>query len=160
MKRVYKKREPFQISCVDCKTEFNTSSYRTLRCVKCAKGSEYRNNMLNPEWRMKKLIAMAKNRSKDKSLPFNLTLDHIMLLWMDNQGSCAITKTPFDLSSYGDFGQVNPRAPSIDRVNPKNGYTIGNVRLVTYHINVALSEFGLDALLQLAKDLINVQETP
>lgn len=34
------------------------------------------------------------------------------------------------------------KAPSIDRIIPHIGYIKGNVRLITYHMNISLSDFG------------------
>lgn len=52
-------------------------------------------------------------------------------------------------------GQVNPNAPSVDRIVPSLGYVQGNVRLITYHVNVALAEFGLGSLIKLSEDVID-----
>jgi len=109
--------------------------------------------MLDYKWRLNKLLAAAKNRASTKDLPYNLTLDYLVDLWDKQEGVCPISKRKLDLAPYGEKGQVNPNAPSIDKIIPKLGYVEGNVRLVTYHINVALSEYGLEALIQLAKDV-------
>ena len=153
MKRDYKSRDSFKLICPDCNLDFLTNSYRTIRCKACAKNSAYRTHMLDYKWRLKKLIAMAKNRAQEKNLPFNLTHEYLIGLWDGMDGICPISKRELDLNPYGEKGQVNPNAPSIDRINPKLGYVQGNVRIVIYHINVALSEFGLDALIKLAQDL-------
>jgi hypothetical protein len=91
-----------------------------------------------------KLCAAAKNRAKVKNLPFNITSKYIWQLWEESGGRCALTKQKFDLTKWGGKGQVNPQAPSIDRIDPKLGYVKGNVRLITYHMNVALTDFGVD----------------
>lgn len=111
--------------------------------------------MLNYEWRLNKLLGAAKFRAREKCVDFNLTSEHLKYLWESGEGKCAITGRHFDLKSFGNKGQVNPNAPSVDRIIPKLGYTIGNVRLVTYHCNVALSDFGLDMLRQLCLDILN-----
>lgn len=87
---------------------------------------------------------MAKNRAKSKNVPFDITPEYLVKLWEDNEGCCALTGQQFDLSSWGLKGQVNPQAPSVDRIKPKLGYVKGNVRLITYHMNIALSDFGIE----------------
>jgi hypothetical protein len=47
-----------------------------------------------------------------------------------------VTGARFDLGPRGRFHQ-NPLAPSIDRINPRGGYTVDNVRLVLWWINQA-----------------------
>lgn len=154
MKRNYKQRNFFTIQCRECNTPVSTNSYRTLMCNPCSKYNDYKSNMLSYKWRLKKIWAGAKFRAKSKNLEFDITIDHLIDLWEASGSTCAVSNRKFDLTSYGDKGQVNPNAPSLDRIIPSKGYTIGNVRLVTYHTNVALSEYGLDALKNLASDII------
>jgi len=97
---------------------------------------------------MKKLLAMAKNRAKTKGLPFDLTIEHMMELW---DGSCAISGVELDLEPAG--GRVARRAPSIDRIIPEYGYVQGNIRIVTYQVNVAMSEFGEQGLRKLVEEV-------
>lgn len=153
MTREYKVRSKFDLVCPDCSTTFSTNSYRAIRCKPCAKSADYRKHMLDYKWRINKLIAMAKNRAKEKNLPFDLTKEYMIGLWDGTAGICPISDREFDLNSWGNKGQVNPNAPSIDRINPKLGYVQGNVRFVIYHINVAISEYGLDMFKALIKDV-------
>ena len=133
------------LRCKLCNIVF--SSYRSdtlFCCSKHAHKGNYIENMLNPEWRLKKLISMAKNRAKKKNLSFDLDIDFLLFLWYKNKGSCSLTGIPFILEPMEKLGQVNPRAPSIDRIAPELGYTKENIRLITYHMNVALSEYGIE----------------
>jgi len=100
---------------------------------------------------MTRLAYMAKNRAKSKNLPYNITGPYLIKLWESSNGICALTGQPFDLSSWGAHGQVNPQAPSVDRIIPNLGYVKGNVRLVTYHMNIALSDFGIEEFEKLIK---------
>ena len=100
-------------------------------------------------------MSMAKNRAKDKNLPFDLDVDYLMGLWDGSHGTCEISGRKMDLEPSGKFAQVNPDAPSIDRKIPEKGYVKGNVRFVTYHVNVSLSEFGDEKLLSLCADILN-----
>lgn len=106
--------------------------------------NHYEANMLKPEWRLAKLLSMARNRAAGKGLHFDLDIEYLKALWEESQGCCVLTGIPFDLNPTNKKGQVNPKAPSIDRIVPSLGYTKNNIRLITYHMNVALSEFGID----------------
>ena len=135
--------------CSDCLDVFTTFSNKAFRCRKCARGAEFRNNMLKPKWRIRKLIAAAKFRANKQGVNFDIDLDYMMELYT---GKCQVTGRVFDFNSYNKPGQVNPNAPSIDRIIPALGYTKGNVRLITYHLNVAISEYGLEMFKQLANE--------
>lgn len=87
---------------------------------------------------------MAKNRAASKKLPYDIDKEYLWQLWEINEGCCALTGQLFDLTNWGEKGQVNPQAPSVDRINPKLGYVKGNIRLITYHMNISLSDFGVE----------------
>lgn len=85
---------------------------------------------------------MAKNRALKKNIDFDIDANYLIFLWEENKGCCALTGQKFDLEPWGSKGQVNPNSPSVDRIIPALGYTRGNIRLITYHMNIALSDFG------------------
>jgi hypothetical protein len=100
------------------------------------------------------LCAMAKNRSKSKQLPFDLTTEYLHSLWIEQDGRCCITNEVFDLSRPTKQGSCRWNAPSLDRIKPELGYTQGNVRLVCYQINTAMNEYGLEQLIYLSRRVI------
>ena len=127
--------------CKTCTKEYLPESNHSKYCSSlCGQHNYYNKNMLNPEWRLNKLVSMAKNRANTKELNFDIDTDHMVSLW--NDGVCSITGIPFVLERPAK-GKVHPYTPSIDRIVPALGYVKGNVRLVVYQMNVALSEFGL-----------------
>lgn len=88
----------------------------------------------------------AKHRSKKKGLPFNLTLDWIVEKL--RRGVCERTGTPFVFESH------NPRAPSLDQINPSKGYTMDNTQVVTWQYNFCKGQGTDEELLQFACDLV------
>ena len=60
---------------------------------------------------------------------------------------CSLTRKTFDLTQ-------KRLTISIDRIDPARGYVSGNVRLISYHANVARNAFGDAALYELARDLL------
>lgn len=131
-------------TCKHCKEHFNTK-YKQDFCNACKeKHSRWDINKLDYKKRLNKLCAMAKNRAKAKDLPFDLTKEYLISLWEETEGCCCLTGQPFDLAAWGQKGQVSPQAPSIDRIKPKLGYVKNNVRLITYHLNISLSDFGIE----------------
>ena len=83
----------------------------------------------------------------------NLTKDKIIQLWEKQKGQCAITKMKMELIT-------EPRAhnrPSIDRIDNSKGYTINNIRLVWYFVNIARSTFSDEEFIKCCKAVVNGQ---
>lgn len=136
--------------CSICASLYKSRSGRSKYCKDCVKHAEYYHKMLNVDWRLRKLVAAAKFRAKAKNVSFSLASEDILDLWEKQNGCCALTGFVFDLTAWGNKGQVNPKAPSIDRIVPSEGYVLENVRLVTYHMNCALTEFGEETFKEMA----------
>ena len=112
--------------------------------------------MLNYKWRLTKLLAMAKNRAKEKQIPFNLDIEFLINLWEETNGTCPISGRNFDLNQDVLY-TVNINAPSIDRIVPALGYVKGNVRIVIYMVNVAMSEYGSEHFMKLIDDIVAIR---
>lgn len=96
------------------------------------------------------VLSSAKSRAKDKNLEFDLDLDFLKRLAESNNNRCVLTDLEFCLEPPKKGFRVNPKAPSIDRIDSKKGYTKDNVRLVLTCVNIALSNFGQDFLTEWA----------
>lgn len=147
------KRNHF-ITCKECLSSFEGWGNTRYCSSDCLRLNQYRANMEKPEYRINKLLAGAKNRSKSKGHSFDLDLNYLKGLWDGSSGCCVLTGRKFHLGIPDPY-QVHPDAPSIDRIEPSKGYTKGNVRFITYQTNVALSEYGIDKLKSLAADLLS-----
>ena len=132
----------------------NTQKY----CDDCREKGEWFLSRFNLRRRLGSLAYAAKNRAKKKNLPCNINTDYIIELWEEQGMQCPISGRMFDLDSYGNKSQVNPDAPSIDRIVPEKGYVKGNVRLVTYLTNVCLNEYGHEFLIQLCQDILETDK--
>jgi hypothetical protein len=112
----------------------------------------YNESVTNERYKLGRLVQASKQRAKKQDLPHNLTLDYIVNLYEQQSKLCALTKREFYFGkSNGNKASAN--SPSIDKIDPTLGYVEGNVRLVVHHVNMAMSEFGLDALLKLVQDI-------
>lgn len=63
------------------------------------------------------LLTRAKHRAKKKQLDFNLTLSDIVI-----PEKCPFFEVKFDDSRF---------SPSLDRIDPKLGYVVGNVQVIS-----------------------------
>ncbi|TXH56494.1 MAG: hypothetical protein E6Q97_06320 [Desulfurellales bacterium] len=109
---------------------------------------------LNHKSRLRFLCSKARTRAKAANLRFDITPEHLFSLWDASDGRCPLTGRTFDLTAWGESGHTNPNAPSVDRIKPVLGYTIGNVRLIVSHMNLALGRYGDEAFRQLAQDFL------
>lgn len=77
--------------------------------------------------------------------------------WLEDRisaGVCELTGLPFNLSP-AEGSNSNIFAPSLDRKDSNNpDYSPENCRVVLHGVNVALNEFGLDAMLPIFKKLV------
>jgi hypothetical protein len=110
-------------------------------------------NALDYKKRCHLMFINAKNRAISKSRGIEITTGDVISLWDSQGGRCALTGVEFQLERLPKG--VHRNCPSLDRIDSSKGYLKDNIRLVTYHVNTALSNFGEEALLELAQNLIN-----
>lgn len=101
-----------------------------------------REYLLTPRGRVVTLLNSAKTRAIKKGVEFDLDVESMLSLLEGQNNCCLLTGIEFDFSSSGGSRKFNPKAPSLDRIDPKKGYTPGNVRLVLTCVNLAFNEWG------------------
>jgi len=94
------------------------------------KGREYRRD--NPE---KYLLAQAKRRAREKSLPFSITVEDIVI-----PHNCPVLGV--SLSIGGD----RETSPTLDRIRPSLGYVPGNVIVISYRANRIKNDASLEEI--------------
>ncbi len=122
--------------------------YHDARCKKCKskRANEIKRGYSNECGLLKILQSRylaAKDRASKKSLPFNITKEYLKNLWDSQDGKCAICGIPMT------FELCNGRTPtnvSIDQINHKKGYIIGNIQLVCMAVNQMKSDLEMDDL--------------
>jgi hypothetical protein len=83
----------------------------------------------------------AKKRAKKNKIDFCLSYQKLLMDFPN--ASCSLTGIPFNQTKTF---KRNPFAPSIDRIDSNNGYTLENVRVVACCVNNAMNEWGEDVL--------------
>lgn len=92
----------------------------------------------NPRAFLRDRLNQVKGRAKLKNIPFSLTVE-----WLDTQPwVCAVTGVPFVVTNKGK----GPLTPSFDRIDPTQGYTPANTRLVACWYNQAKSNWPDDEI--------------
>lgn len=121
--------------------------------AKNARGKElYHAKKGTVKFKVQQLFNGAKARSKKYNLPFDLDCKYIQYLWDSSDGRCSVSGIPFELAGSNTY--QNRNAASLDKIDPELGYTKGNVRLVTWHVNAAILNFGLDNFLTLCETVM------
>jgi hypothetical protein len=105
----------------------------------------------DPMHYIRQRVAMARHRAKKIGVPCDLTWEYVRDNWT---GKCALTGLPFVFVEEGRDQHISPYSPSLDRIEPKKGYTIGNVRWVLNAINMFRSNNSDDVMLSIAKALL------
>lgn len=126
------------------------------RCKECrTKQTNERKKKYSGDYALSKMLQMrylsARDRAKRKSLPFNITKEYLKELWDKQGGKCAICGIPMT------FEQCNGRTPtnvSIDQINHKEGYVIGNIQLVCMAVNQMKSDLEMGDLYVFCKAIL------
>ncbi len=97
------------------------------------------------------LLMRARERAKARKIQFDL--DRNWLSKKIDTGVCEFTGVKF---RYGkQISRANPFGPSIDKIDPKKGYTKKNSRVILFAVNMARSDWGDEVLLEVARAISN-----
>lgn len=131
---------------------------RKMRWIRSAKAREYAKNH-RAEFRAEYLVAEVRRRCVRGGIRFDL-LDHIdEIRERIKIARCELTGYPLDLLPTKTRWERKPNAPSIDRIKPKLGYVISNIRIVCLAVNCAMSNWGEERFLPIAKAWIAARKT-
>lgn len=83
------------------------------------------------EWQRVMVLKAKSNNRAYTDRPFDLTIEIINELWKAQGGRCYWFGIPMRI----DGGARDPRMPSLDKIDPKLGYTKGNVVLACWGAN-------------------------
>lgn len=131
------------------------------RCHKCkTKQNKIARANYSDEKRLEKILQErwlgARDRAKYKNRKFDITKEDLMELWNKQEGKCAISKLPMTYTM--DNGR-NPYNISVDQINPSKGYTKDNIQLVCMCVNQLKSDFDMETVINICKNILNNYET-
>lgn len=113
------------------------------------------------EYRVKKrafyLIGEARRRCKRKNIPFDLDQHVAEIQERIDRRVCEVTGIPLEVSS-APGRRFN--TPSLDRINPKGGYVLTNVRIVAFAVNAMMGDWGEETALYIAKQWVSNDHKP
>lgn len=110
-------------------------------------------NRLTPDRRAQIILTFTQTRAKRRGLECDLTREFIAERL--TRGRCEATGFPLVLEDAArGLKKIHPHAPSIDRIDPRKGYTQDNCRVVAYIYNVAKADYTDSDVLELARALV------
>lgn len=136
----YKYRDNLDKRCKNCKIKQNKLA---------------RSNYSNEQKLYKTLqsrVLNAQSRARSKNIPCSITKEFIKQLWEKQNGLCAISKIPmtYELDSGRVYSNV-----SIDQIHQGKGYTEDNVQLVCSAVNQLKSDWNMDTVMYICKQIVN-----
>lgn len=94
----------------------------------------------------KKRVAKWKQEGDSRGSSFDLDVDYLETLWVNQKGLCAVSGIA--MSIHGK-NRRDPNTMSLDRIDSSKGYTKNNVRLVTWLVNKSIGEYGTEAFIKM-----------
>ena len=96
--------------------------------------------------RVRRACYSARKRAENGDLPYDLTVEWALEQVEAQGGRCAYTGWELEVEAEGkcSFGTGKPRALSIDRVDPTQGYTQDNCRIVCWQVNLIKRDLSLE----------------
>ena len=143
--------------CTVCKSSYRPTNSIQKRCVPCQPAftkqqeaiAKAKQRKIRPECR---LVEAAKAVAKVKGLPFNITSDYVKSIWKD---TCPILGIPL----FRDSNVRTDNSPSLDRIIPVKGYTIGNVHIISWRANRIKNDATHEELAKIAKYLSKLERS-
>ena len=100
-----------------------------------------------PENWARNLLTQAKSRAKRKGIPFEISLDDVVI-----PSHCPVLGMKLLSSREATSSTaVKDNAPSLDKVDNAKGYVKGNVRVISYRANKLKGDATLDEVEAIAK---------
>ena len=83
-----------------------------------------------------------------RGIDWELAVDDVADLMETQDNKCALTG--WDIT-FPETGHSQEAPASIDRINSNKGYVLGNVQLVTRHVNMMKQSYGNDYFIEVCK---------
>jgi len=96
----------------------------------------------------------AKNRAKDRGVPFDLTEEYLESIWT---GVCPVFQVRLAFPSHGG-NKRTANKPSLDRLVPDKGYVPGNVIWISLRANQMKNDGNSEELFRVAEWLQQTEE--
>jgi len=91
------------------------------------------------------MMVKVRGNAKRRGIEVSITVEDIDRMMRDQDMRCCLTGIKFKTDRHEGCGRVRPRLPSVDRIDARGPYAMGNVRIVCAAMNAALGDWGEDS---------------
>lgn len=135
---------------------FNTACARCFNAVNRKRIAAYRRS---PHVFIRSKLTTYLHRARTVNTPFDLDANYLIQLWEQQGGKCYYTHEQISFEHVTQAGNApHMLTPSLDRKDPKKGYTKGNVVWCSYGINRMKNEFDYETFLRACALIIKVSK--
>lgn len=135
------------------------SSGKSQSCLKCAQKTGVNSVHFKGVGEIHKTVFsnIARNalgqkvRKSRRYLNFNITIEYIWDLYLNQDRKCKISRLPIYFSKHAKPTKNDPQTASLDRIDSKEGYIEGNVQWVHKDINRMKNIYEQDYFVKLCK---------
>jgi hypothetical protein len=99
-------------------------------------------------------LSKYRNHAKRRRIEFDLSIEYLDAIFVEQDGKCAISGIPLSLEHYGYRTGCNA---SIDRIDSSKGYVPGNVWWVDKRVNIAKQELSTEQFVELCQTVVRYQ---
>ena len=139
------RKDGYSNECKQCSSERTQETYtEEKRADTYARAQQWKQSNPKGLW-VHWAVHRAKRRAKVKDLPFDLTSKDLMPLVPD---ACPVFGTPFMFTGNASGGIDT--SPSIDRIDPKKGYVLENIAIISVKANSIKNAYSAAELMQVA----------
>ena len=94
------------------------------------------------------VLTRIKEDAKIRNIEFNVTLEYLWQLFIHQSSCCALTN---DTLTFGKTCRDNTRTASLDRIDPNQGYVVGNVQWLHKDVNFAKQRMSQQMFIDMCK---------
>jgi hypothetical protein len=101
-----------------------------------------------------------KNGAANRSLEFNITIEEVWDVYEKQQRLCALTGVPITFNmELGELSRkgYQVKTASLDRIDSKQGYILGNIQWIHKDINKLKSNWPQDKFIEMCKAVTDYQ---
>jgi len=138
MKKCSKCNNEFPDSCFSLRKTKNKTTYLYSICKKCEKKRIEAYRKGTKKGAVSKRLMSIRFNCKKKNIQYNLSTDWVLNRLEEINWTCEVTK---EKMMWNLEGKTNRKGKpdnvwSIDRIDPKGGYVVENIRFVTHKLNM------------------------